>query len=227
MATFVLVHGGWDGGWAWRDVARGLQAAGHAVFTPTSTGVGERVHLANPEIGLDTHIMDIVNVIRYEKLHDVILVGQSYGGMVITGVAERVPEQIRELVYLDAFVPQDGECLADLMGPQLTAAFEQSAAQHGEGWRVPHTPPDADRRTWAFMKAIKQPLVVSNPAAARLKRTCVLHMGKSPDWPFKALLERMAARARAAGCNYGEMPRRRSPQFDRPHEVATLLLELV
>src|SRR5579871_2677956 len=109
MATFVLVHGGWDGGWAWRAIANDLRAAGHEVFTPTMTGSGERVHLASPAIDLSTHVTDIANVLRYEDLYDVILVGSSYGGIVITGVAEVVPERLRQLVYLDAFVPQDGQ----------------------------------------------------------------------------------------------------------------------
>ena len=87
MSTYVLVHGGWDGGWAWTGVARELRAAGHEAFTPTLTGSGERAHLASPEIDLDTHVLDIVNVLRYEDLQDVILVGSSGGGMVITGVA--------------------------------------------------------------------------------------------------------------------------------------------
>ena len=98
MATYVLVHGGWDGGWAWRDVARELQAAGHEAFTPTLTGSGERVHLASPEVDLDTHVLDVANVLIYEDLHDVILVGSSSGGMVTTGVAERVPERISHLI---------------------------------------------------------------------------------------------------------------------------------
>lgn len=226
MATFVIVHGGWDGGWAWRDVARDLQAAGHEVFTPTLTGQGERVHLASPEIDLDTHIVDIVNVFRYEKLQDITLVGHSYGGMVITGVAERVPEQIRQMIYLDAFVLQDGENPPDIIGPGLMAAFEQAAAQFGDGWRIPHTPPDADRRTWVFMKTLKQPLAIHNAAAARLKRTYVLHVGKPLDSPLKPVFERMAARAREAGWNYHEMPWGHAPQFGRPHEVASLLIEL-
>ena len=96
MATYVLVHGGWDGGWAWRGVARALRASGDEVFTPTLTGSGERVHLASPEVGLDTHIEDVANVLRYEALREVVLVGLSYGGMVITGVAERAPERIRQ-----------------------------------------------------------------------------------------------------------------------------------
>ena len=116
MATFVLVHGGWAGGWQWREVAGLLRAAGHEVFTPTLTGLGERVHLANPDIGLDTHIQDILMVLEYEELRDVILVGYSYSGMVITGVAELAPERISQLIYLDAFVPQDGQSMLDNAG---------------------------------------------------------------------------------------------------------------
>ena len=89
MATYVTVHGAWDGAWSWRQVARFLQAAGHDVFTTTRTGSGERAHLANPDVDLNTHIQDVANVLRYEDLHDVILVGHSYGGMVATGVADR------------------------------------------------------------------------------------------------------------------------------------------
>ncbi len=108
MATYVIVHGGWDGAWYWRPVALYLQADGHEVYTATLTGSGERVHLATPTVGLTTHIDNIINILRYENLDQVILVGHSYGGMVITGVAERVPERLARLVYIDGFVPRDG-----------------------------------------------------------------------------------------------------------------------
>jgi pimeloyl-ACP methyl ester carboxylesterase len=114
MATYVLVHGGGHGGWCWQKVASRLRAAGHEVHTPTLTGLGERSHLIGPGIGLDTHITDVVNMIRFEGLTDVILGGHSYGGMVITGVADRVPDSIRRLVYLDAAHPANGQSLADV-----------------------------------------------------------------------------------------------------------------
>src|SRR5580700_6619085 len=114
-ATFVLVHGAWHGGWCFARVAEILRAQGHRVFTPTLTGLGERVHLASTEITLSTHVTDIVNVVRYEDLHDVVLLGHSYGGMVISGVVEVVPERVGALVYLDAFVPENGESLLDLV----------------------------------------------------------------------------------------------------------------
>jgi pimeloyl-ACP methyl ester carboxylesterase len=111
MATFVLVHGAWHGSWCWKRVRRLLQEQGHDVFTPTLTGVGERSHLASSEVNLDTHILDVVNLIRWEELSNVVLCGHSYGGAVVTGVADRIPSRISSLVYLDAFVPEDGENL--------------------------------------------------------------------------------------------------------------------
>lgn len=112
--TFVLVHGAWGGGWTYQALDRLLSRQGHLVYRPTLTGLGERVHLASPEITLDTHIEDVVNVILYEDLHDVTLVGHSYGGMVVTGVADRVPERIAQLIYLDAVVPANGDSLLDI-----------------------------------------------------------------------------------------------------------------
>src|SRR5688500_20382835 len=107
MATFVLVPGGWSGGWAWNKLTPYMRAAGHDVYTPTPTGLGERVHLAHPDIDLDTHITDVVNVLAFEDLRDVILLGWSYGGMVISGVADRAAERLAQLVYFDAVVPTD------------------------------------------------------------------------------------------------------------------------
>src|ERR1700704_6398122 len=114
--TIVIVHGAWGGSWAWRKVDAMLREKGFNVYRPQLTGLGERVHLSRPDIGLSTHIDDVVNTILFEDLHDIILVGHSYGGMVITGVADRVPDRIRRLVYLDAFVPNDGESLVSAVG---------------------------------------------------------------------------------------------------------------
>src|SRR4051812_1484157 len=114
MATFVLVPGAWMGGWCWKKLTPGLQAAGHQVYTPTLTGLGERVHLARPEIDLDTHTQDIVNLLEFEEARDVILVGHSYAGTVVTSVADRVPERLSMLVYLDSGAPPDGKSVFDL-----------------------------------------------------------------------------------------------------------------
>ena len=121
MATFVLVHGGGHGGWCYRPVARRLRAAGHEVHAPSMTGLAERSHLLHPGIDLDHHIRDIVEVLHYEDLRDVILVGHSYGGMVITGVADRAADRIGKLVYLDAANPVNGQSLLDVAGPMIEA----------------------------------------------------------------------------------------------------------
>jgi pimeloyl-ACP methyl ester carboxylesterase len=122
VATYVLVHGGAHGGWCYRYVAALLRDAGHDVHTPTLTGLGERAHLLGPGIDLDTHITDVVAVLHYEDLHDVILVGHSYGGMVITGVADRAHDRVGHLVFLDAATPVNGESLAELAAPLMNAA---------------------------------------------------------------------------------------------------------
>ena len=118
MATFVLVHGAWTGGWGYKKTARLMRAQGHEVYVVTLTGLGERSHLASPGITLSTHIQDVVNVFEYEDIEDAILVGHSYGGMVIAGVSGRVADRIRTLVYLDAFLPADGQALWDIAGEQ-------------------------------------------------------------------------------------------------------------
>ena len=166
MATFVLVHGGWAGGWQWREIASLLRAAGHDVFTPTLTGLGERVHLASPDVGLDTHIQDILMVLEYEDLHDVILVGYSYSGMVITGVAERAPERLAHLVYLDAYVPRDGQSLLDMLGPErqhLSSKRRRPTAMAGASRTIRRTLPGA-RRTRSRPGSSRSH--VTNPAAA-------------------------------------------------------------
>jgi pimeloyl-ACP methyl ester carboxylesterase len=127
--TFVLVHGAWHGGWKWRLVRPLLE--GHSVFAPSLTGLGDRRHLARPDIDLDTHVSDIVSLLEMEDLRDVVLVGHSYGGMVITGAADRVPERIRRLVYLDAFVPANGKCLLDYAVPERAARMREEGERTG------------------------------------------------------------------------------------------------
>jgi len=122
MAIFVLVHGGGHGGWCYQGVARIMRAQGQEVYTPTMTGLGEREHLLSPAVDLDMHITDIVKVLQFEDLRDVILVGHSYGGMVITGVADRAADRIGHIVYLDAANPENGQSLVDLAGPLMEAS---------------------------------------------------------------------------------------------------------
>ena len=158
MATIVIVPGPVQGGWRWKEVRVALQAAGHEVYALTLTGLGERNHLASPDLGLDTHIQDVVNVLEYEDLRDVVLLGHSYGGMVLTAVADRAAERLARLVYLDAFLPRDGECLFDMLPPDVRAREEEAARLHGEGWRIPPGPGADPRAVPMPLKPCQQPL---------------------------------------------------------------------
>ena len=161
-APIVLVHGGWRGGWSWRRVADRLGMAGHPVFAPTLTGLGDRSHLFSPAIGLSTHIRDIVNLIEWEGLDNVVLCGHSYGGMVITGVAERLHSRIKSLVYLDAFLPGAGASLFDQLPDAMRQGFLE-AAKTLRGEAVPPPPAvaflvnEADR-AWVDAKCTPQPM---------------------------------------------------------------------
>lgn len=139
--NFVLVHGGFHGGWCWRDVARALRARGHAVYTPTQTGCGERSHLLSKAITLDTFVDDIANVLQWEDLHDVVLVGHSFGGITITGVADRMPERLALLIYLDSAILENGQTMLELLGPKFGA--ERLEAAQGSGGVSVAPPPAA------------------------------------------------------------------------------------
>lgn len=140
MSGFVLVHGSWHGGWCWTRLAPILEAAGHAAYAPTLTGLGDRVAEAGPEVGLSVHIDDVVGLISDHKLRDVILVGASYGGAVISGVAAEIPDRVRHLFFLDGLVPDAGESCFDLM-PGIRDGFVAAAQSIGSSWAVPSPPP--------------------------------------------------------------------------------------
>jgi pimeloyl-ACP methyl ester carboxylesterase len=137
LRNFVLVHGAWCGGWVWRDVADILRSAGHYIFTPTLSGMGERSHQLTADISLQTHIQDIVSVIEYERLNDVTLVAHSYGGMVATGVADRITDKIDALIYLDAALPHDGQVMLDLVSAERRETVIQLAREEGDGIGIP------------------------------------------------------------------------------------------
>ena len=227
MATFVIVHGGWSAAWEWQAFAPLLEREGHRVYRTTLTGAGERVHLASPAVDLDTHILDVANVLVYEDLHEVVLVGHSGGGMAITGVADRLPERLRHLVYVDAVVPEDGQSVADLLGPAVMAEWEERARTLGDGWRLPSPFPGAEaRHTPAMMAMVRQPIRLTNPAAAAVPRTYIYCTAK-PDVPVFAAFTAAAARAKTApGWRYRELPARHTAMLHRPRELADLLLEV-
>lgn len=226
MATYVLIPGGWSGGWQWRDIANQLRREGHEVFTPTLTGLGERVHLATPQVGLDTHIQDIVNVFSFEDLTDVLLVGYSYSGMVATGVAEVIPERIRRLVYLDAFVPEDGQALMDLFPGEFAAGVGQVVNTLGDGWQLPHDPPDAPHRTPHPVKTFTDPLTVNNPAAARIPRTFILCAQNQAMGQAANPIRLCAVRAQDKGWSYYELDSGHVPMETAPQALTDILLDI-
>jgi pimeloyl-ACP methyl ester carboxylesterase len=198
--TFVLVHGAWHGGWCWIKVTRLLTDAAHIVYTPTLTGLGERAHLARPEIDLETHVQDVVGVLETEELRSVVLVGHSYGGMVISGVAARARNRIERLVYLDAFVPEAGQSLFSLLKPELADGMRKAAAD-GEGWRIPPLPParfgvTSQRDTdWLLRRLVPQPLKTFDQplaavASADLART-YLYCSKPATGTYDQVAERI------------------------------------
>ena len=237
MATFVLVHGAWHGGWCWKKVAPLLRAAGHDVVAPTLTGLADRSHLLNRETGLDTHIEDIVGLLSYEDLTGALLVGHSYGGLVITGVAGRAPERIAHLVYLDAAVPEPGQSLFDVVFPDRRVAFNEQAKRKGEGWKIP--PPAgptlfgvSDELDLAWirpkltpqpLKSFQQPVPPAQQLDPRIARTyisCTVDQSQS--------LAAVAARIRAEwGWRYRELPTGHDAMVTMPEELAGLLLEAV
>jgi pimeloyl-ACP methyl ester carboxylesterase len=233
MATFVLVHGGWHGGWCWKEVAALLRAAGHEVWTPTLTGLGERAHLLTPAIDLALHVRDTTMMLEYEELEGVILVGHSYGGMVITGVADRARDRIARLVYLDAFVQTNGQALFDLLRPERRAFFEQQANLHGDGWRVPPPPAialglaDESAARWLTakmtpqaLKTFTQPLALANPADA-IPRTFI----QCSAGPMTASFVPFADRARTTqGWQYHELAVGHDAMLIAPGDLADLLI---
>jgi pimeloyl-ACP methyl ester carboxylesterase len=230
MATFVLVHGAYQGGWVWARVARQLRAAHHDVYTPTLTGLGERAHLASQQINLDTHIRDIVNVIEYEELKEVILCGHSYGGMVITGVAGEISTRIRTLFYLDAYAPSEGESLLSINGPEMTEAVISDARSNG-GFITPIPSAafnvNAADAPWVDAKSVPQPLEtfvqpgrISVDAIPVANRTFVYATANGGDW-FASTYARLRHDPRwcvhTADCGHNIM-------LDRPDEVVSMLL---
>jgi pimeloyl-ACP methyl ester carboxylesterase len=241
--TFVLVHPAWHGGWYWKKVTPLLRAKGYEVYAPTLTGLGERAHLVRPEVGLWTHIEDVVNVFEYGDLRGVILVGSSSAGMVITGVAERVPQRIAQLVYLDAFVPGHGQSLLDLLPHDRRQAFEEFARSEGKGWLLPRFAPlpweqivrniwgisdDADVQ-WMLARLVPTPfrhfteaVQRTNPASDKLPRTYV----RCLQFRHAGFDEHTAMARRAPNWRHREMAWPHLPPVTHPRELTELLAEL-
>ena len=230
--TFVLVHGAWHGGWCWRGVADLLERQGHKVYTPTLTGLGERSHLMSPNVGLSTHITDIVNVLKWEQLSDVVLCGHSYGGMVITGVAEQMGRAIGAIVYLDAFVPQVGDNLISLANPGPRKALEE-AVTRGDLVAKP-VPAKAfnvseENRAWVDAKCTPHPLaavvekVTGATAREKIARKTYIRATGFDSPVFNETLAKMKS---APGWKTYEVASGHDVMVDHPDRLTEILLEV-
>jgi pimeloyl-ACP methyl ester carboxylesterase len=235
MATFVLVHGAWTGAFAFRRVRQLLQAQGHEVFTPSLTGIGDRAHLASPIVDLSTHVRDVVNLVLYEDLKDVVLLGFSYGGFVVTGALEHIADRVAHLVYLDAFVPErSGDSVFAQHGRP-----DRAPAQIGEPWLAP--PPQrhfdsaeegawiAARRTPQPIATLVEPVYVAQPVEDYpFTRTYIFASAKPSEEMVLTTLEKSAARARSstAWC-YFEIETSHMVASNRPVELTEILLSLL
>lgn len=236
MTTFVLVHGAWGGSYGFRTVRGPLREAGHEVFTPSLTGIGERAHLASPQVNLTTHITDVVNTILYEDLENIVLLGYSYGGMVVTGALEHVADRVAHLVYLDAFLPADGESLNDLAG----AGYSIGAIGPGAQWLVPplaralHNPVEAAwntaRRSPHPVGCFTEPVRLRKPLEDYpFTRTYVKATEEPPPQPGArpSPFWRAAQRAKPdPAWRYREIDTDHMIMVNRPAELVALLLEL-
>jgi pimeloyl-ACP methyl ester carboxylesterase len=224
LTTFVLVHGAWLGGWCWKKVIPRLRAAGHDVFAPTLTGLGERAHLLRPEVDLQTHIEDIVALLEYEDLTNVVLVGHSYAGMVVAGVAQRAAPRLAELVYLDSFLPENGKSLNDYLPAPHPSI---------DGWRVEPFDPVLDVRNkldlaWMSsrrgvhpVRTFSQPMELSAAKTSALRQTFI-HCSQFPYF------EDAAKRVRQQGFRLFELiSAGHCPMITQPDELVKILLALV
>lgn len=232
MTSYVLVHGAWSGAHGFRDLRRLLQAQGHEVFAPALTGIGARVHLACPQVTLETHIQDVVNLVLYEDLRDIVLLGFSYGGMVVTGALAHIADRIAHLVYLDAFVPKDGQSVMDLVSsrrpptglgapaflPPAPRSYESAAQQ------AFHDPRRVPQPLGTFAQAVrlKQPLEDYPFTRTYIRATEDDHSAESDQRFAQA-----AAHARdSAHWAYYEIDTNHMVPINRPQALAALLLAL-
>ncbi|MEP6819423.1 MAG: alpha/beta fold hydrolase [bacterium] len=222
--TIVIVHGAWGGSWAWRKVDALLREKGFNVYRPQLTGLGERVHLRRPDIGLSTHIDDVVNTILYEDLHDIILMGHSYGGMVITGVADCIPDRISQLIYVDAFVPNDGESVMSLIGPRGDWLKPMIKGDYiVPPWVKPDQPPPHDEPH--PLKTFTESLSLKNKAALKLPATYILTVeaGKEPkDDDFWS----QAQRAKDRGWPVLQLTADHNAQWSAPEALVEMLARI-
>ncbi|MFJ9351129.1 alpha/beta hydrolase [Streptomyces sp. NPDC101237] len=239
MPTYLLVHGAWHNGRCWERLAPLLTSAGHRVLSPSLTGYGDKAHLLGPEVGLDTHVEDILKLIHEEDLTDVVLVGHSYAGLVISSVANEVPERIAQLVYLDAMVPEHGETAVDVQ--PITQSLIDLAARTDERWRIPPLPElplpfglfgviDPQDVAWLRsmlsdhpVRCLQQPVQLDNPEADAIPRTHIHCVGIQPEGIVRRPVP--ATQPNGSPARIRELPTGHDCMITMPTQLAALLLE--
>jgi pimeloyl-ACP methyl ester carboxylesterase len=248
MAKYVLVGGAWLGGWCWKPIARLLRDQGHDAYPLTLTGLGERVHLASPQVDLETHITDVVSIIEFEDLSDVFLLGHSYAGIVVTGAADRIPERIAQLIYLDSGPVPEGLAYLDTQSPEVRQHTEREVRTHGDGWSVPMPSWDElenvhsasleglgeERRELIRSRVVAQPfgtytqpLRLGNAAREVLPKLLITN-----SFPLAQVKELIASHhpwfRELAGPEWRflELPTGHWPMFSRPDDLAALLIDI-
>jgi pimeloyl-ACP methyl ester carboxylesterase len=231
LAIVVLAHGAWSAAWSWKKMRPLMAAAGHQFFTPSYTGLGERAHLASPANDLQTHVDDVASVIECEDLRDIVLLGHSYGGMVATGVADRAAARIGRIVYLDAFVPEDGQALIDFL-PEQDRERMRDSVKTGDGWRVTPNPipPDTSDQDSAWIakfrmpqsiKCFEQPIRLRGKLA--LPRTYIQCMRYADRGPFG----QFSARASTEGWPVYDLDASHNPNVTAPAALMELLQRIL
>ncbi|MFD8565818.1 alpha/beta fold hydrolase [Streptomyces sp. NPDC057694] len=239
MSTFLLVHGAWHSGRCWERVVPLLESAGHRVLAPSLTGYGDTSHLLGPQVGLDTHVEDVLKLIHQEDLTDVVLVGHSYAGLVVTSVANEVPERIAHLVYLDAMVPEHGETGVDVQ--PMSRHLIDLAARSGDGWRIPPMPEmppplglfgvtDAADVAWLRtmlsdhpVRCLQQPVRLDNPAAQAISRTHIHCVDAQPEGIVRRPVP--ATQPNGSPARIRELPTGHDCMITMPAGLSDLLLE--
>jgi pimeloyl-ACP methyl ester carboxylesterase len=231
-ATFVLVHGAWHGGWCWQNAAAILRSAGHTVYTPTQTGLGERSHLLSRDITIDTFVDDVANLIRWEQLKQVVLVGHSFGGLTISGVADRMPERLRKLVYLDSLILEDGQTPFSVLPKETVAARLKAADESSKGLSLPVPDPkdiglllDEDQRFVASrltphpLSTYTSPMKLRNPIGNGVPVTYI-----TCSAPSYAPISKSFALAASRGWPISELNTGHVAMVSAPSEVARELM---
>ncbi|MBY8889156.1 alpha/beta fold hydrolase [Streptomyces sp. PTM05] len=240
MSTFILVHGAWHSGQCWERVSPLLTSAGHRVLTPSLTGYGDKAHLLGPEVGLDTHVEDILELVHDKDLNDVVLVGHSYAGLVVSSVANEIPERVAHLVYLDAMVPEHGETAVDVQ--PVTQNLIDLAARTDTPWRIPPLPElpppfglfgvtDPADAAWLRsmlsdhpVRCLQQPARLDNPAANAIPRTHIHCVGTKPEGIVRRPVP--ATQPNGSPARTRELPTGHDCMITMPTELAAVLLEL-